>query len=435
MPWGTLQDLIAQPSDWINGILSTAGLRQVVAFALALLAAWPIGRLLRRFLDTVKGPLARIPWVRRLFALADAGVLPFAAWVLGRLMVTSFRGLGWEHDFLTWIVPFIGLWLFYRLVDALLSFNLPPEHVRLWSRQVLLPVILLTAALHGVGLLDNLLQWGFSLPDGLHITVGSVIAGIAVIIVFFALSRGAREFLERVFLPQAGAEPALVHTISTLVAYAVIVVGVLVALNVLGVPLTTLAVVAGGLSVGLGFGLQEIVSNFVSGFILVFERSIEPGDVVEIGGTTGIVQNIGVRSMVIKTRDNVELVVPNSRFLTETVTNFTRADPIVRVRISVGATYDADPREVEQALLEAAEHPRVLTEPAPTVRFRDFGESSLNFDLLVWTDEAARIASLTSDLRYRIWDALAARDIEIPFPQRDIHIRSAVSPLHNSPIR
>lgn len=421
---GILRGLFAQPADWLTSFLTVEGLRQVGALVFALLAAWPLSRLLERLLERAKRQLIRLPWVQRVLSLADDVALPLAVWLLGRFATASFRSLGWGHSFLAWIAPFVGLWLIFSFLDAFLSINLPAEQARVWGRQVLLPGMLLAAALHGVGLLDNVLQWGFWLPDGLHVTIGSLLGGTAVIAIFFALSRGARQFLARVFLPQAGAEPALTQAVSTLVAYAIIIVGMLAALNVLGVPLTTLAVVAGGLSVGLGFGLQDIVSNFVSGFILMFERSIGPRDVVQIGDTVGIVQTVGVRSMVIKTLDNVELIVPNSRFLTEAVTNFTRADPIVRVSVSVGVTYNSEPRDVEQALLEAAQHARVLVEPAPTVQFRDFAASSLNFDLLVWTDDAAGLPTLTSDLRYRIWDALAAHNIEIPFPQRDIHIRS-----------
>ncbi|NIW95609.1 MAG: mechanosensitive ion channel, partial [Phycisphaerae bacterium] len=220
--------------------------------------------------------------------------------------------------------------------------------------------------------------------------------------------------------------PALNQALSTLTAYGVIIIGTVVALNMMGVDLTLLAVVAGGLSVGLGFGLQEVVSNFVSGFILMFEQSIGPGDVIEVGDDVGIVQTIGVRSTIIRNRDNVELIIPNSRLLSETVTNLTRSDQQVRIRISVGVTYSADPQAVKQALLEAVQHPFVSEQPAPSIQFRDFGDSSLTFDLLVWTDKAFQSLNLASDLRYQIWDALKAHNIEIPFPQRDIHIRSGV---------
>jgi potassium efflux system protein len=202
---------------------------------------------------------------------------------------------------------------------------------------------------------------------------------------------------------------------------------VLVALGSVGINLSTLTVVLGGLSVGLAFGLQEIVNNFVSGFILLFERSVQIGDIVQVDDNTGAIQKIGIRSTTINTRDNVELIIPNSYFLTQIVTNMTRSEDLVRTRIAVGVTYNAKPREVEQALLEAAaQHPDVLSNPPPSVQFRDFGNSSLDFELFVWTNQAFQTPQLTSEVRYHIWDALASRNIEIPFPQRDIHIRSGV---------
>jgi small-conductance mechanosensitive channel len=148
---------------------------------------------------------------------------------------------------------------------------------------------------------------------------------------------------------------------------------------------------------------------------------------VDVDGHVGEVQRVGVRSTIIRTRDNVDLIIPNSKFLTEVVTNMTYSENLVRIRCSVGVSYNSTPREVEQVLLEVArQHPKILKKPAPSVQFKEFGDSSLNFELLVWTLKAIETPVLTSDLRFGIWDALAARNIEIPFPQRDIHIRSGI---------
>jgi len=196
-------------------------------------------------------------------------------------------------------------------------------------------------------------------------------------------------------------------------------------LLVTGFNLTTLTVIAGGLSIGLGFGLQQVVSNFVSGFILMFDRSIGPGDVIEFGDIVGTVENIGIRSMIVKTRHNKEVIIPNSHFLSDIVTNLTRTDRIIRVDIKVSVSYQTNPLEVEQALLEVAQHPGILDEPAPLVQFAEFGESSLDFVLMVWVDDPVRVGAVSSDLRYRIWDAFSRRNIEIPFPQREVYIRGA----------
>jgi small-conductance mechanosensitive channel len=146
--------------------------------------------------------------------------------------------------------------------------------------------------------------------------------------------------------------------------------------------------------------------------------------VVEVGGSTGRVEDVGIRSTRIKTNDNVDLIVPNSNFLSNVVKNFTRSDIRVRVDIAVGVSYRSDPRQVEAALLRAADHPQVLTSPSTKVEFAGFGDSSLDFNLQVWTNDPLRVRPFSSQIRFRIWDELKAAGIEIPFPQRDIHIRS-----------
>lgn len=411
--------------DWLNFIFSLQFLRQMAAFIVILIVAWLLQFLLQRPLYAVQRRFVQLSWMRKLTTVIQRALWPGLAWLLSRLVVEIFQALAFASGFLMlWVVPFMGLWFLYRLVSTVLRVNLPAQQAQLWSRKVLLPVLLVVGILLGAGLLDDILQQQLTPGGSPLVTVGSILTGMAIVVLFFVLARGVQQFLAQVFLPQAGAEPALAHALAGLVTYSILVIGVIIALSLSGFNLTTLTVIAGGLSVGLGFGLQEIVNNFVSGFILMFERSIGPGDIIEVGDTRGIVQSIGIRSMIIRTLDNIELIIPNSRFLSETMTNLTRADPTVRIRISVGVSYKAKPREVEQALLEAAQHPYILNDPAPSVQFADFGESSLNFDLLVWTREPRRIPVISSDLRYSIWDALAIRNIDIPFPQRDIHIRS-----------
>lgn len=411
--------------DLINYLFNTD---QVVALIIVLAGAWAIQVPLRRLLTLIEARLNRIVWSGKLVAVVRRIALPLTTRLLGQLAVEIFQAVGQDVIFLDLANRLITLWFLYQLLDGLLRVNLSSPQARFWSQKILLPTMLLFILLHLFGLLDQVLTWGFNLGQAnLRITIGSFLVGMATAFIFILLSQGTGRFLKQRFLPQTGAAPALAQAISALVSYTIILVGVMVALSAMGVNLTTLAVIAGGLSVGLGFGLQDIINNFISGFILLFERSIGPGDVVRIEGATGVVQRVGIRSVTIRTPDNVELIVPNSHFLTELVTNLTRTENLVRIRVGVGVTYQADPRQVEQALLEAArQHPNVLPEPPPTVQFMDFGDSSLKFDLLVWTDRASRIPSLSSDLRYHIWDALAAHQIEIPFPQQDLHLRSGI---------
>jgi potassium-dependent mechanosensitive channel len=182
--------------------------------------------------------------------------------------------------------------------------------------------------------------------------------------------------------------------------------------------------------VGIGFGLQDIAKNFGSGLVLVFERPIQVGDFVEIAEFKGTVERIGARSTEIRTLDHVSIIVPNSRFLENEVINWSHRNPVSRLHIPVGVAYHADPQIVQEALLEAAQnHSDIVDSPAPQVLFQGFGDSALNFELLVWTAVPNRQFLLKSDLNFCIFEAFRRRQIEIPFPQQDLHLRSVqVSP-------
>lgn len=217
----------------------------------------------------------------------------------------------------------------------------------------------------------------------------------------------------------------LQEAILILTKYSLMTIGTLVLLQLWGLDISSLAIFASALSVGIGFGLQDIAKNFGSGLVLVFERPIQVGDFIEVGKFQGTVERIGARSTEIRTLDHVSIIVPNSRFLASEVINWSHRNPRSRLHLPVGVSYHADPQVVEAALLEAARsHPDVLQTPAPHVLFKGFGESALEFELLIWTNAPNRQFLLRSDLNYRIFNCLRKRQIEIPFPQQDLHLRS-----------
>jgi small-conductance mechanosensitive channel len=179
------------------------------------------------------------------------------------------------------------------------------------------------------------------------------------------------------------------------------------------------------LSIGLGIGLQNIAKNFGSGLILVFERPIQVGDFIEVGDLHGTVERIGARITEIRTLDRVSIIVPNSRFLDSEVINWSHGNPISRLHLPLGVAYGSDPQHVRTVLIEAARsHPKVLASPDPSLLFKGFGDSSLDFELLVWTAEPDKQFLLKSDLYFLIYEVLNQNQIEIPFPQRDLHLRS-----------
>jgi potassium-dependent mechanosensitive channel len=233
--------------------------------------------------------------------------------------------------------------------------------------------------------------------------------------------RGVRVWLADV----AGARHGLIETVSVLARHALVALGFLLVMQSWGVDVRSLAILASVLGVGLGFGLQNIANNFVSGLVMNVGRPIEPGDFVDVGEFSGVVQRIGARSTEILTTDELTILIPNSRFLEQEVVNWSHGNPRSRVHVPVGVAYGSDVRAVRRVLLAAAEgHPAVLRDPRPAVWLRAFGASALEFELLVWSCDPRRQSDLISDLNFRILAALREHAIEIPFAQHDLHLRS-----------
>ncbi|MBW3572733.1 MAG: mechanosensitive ion channel [Gemmatimonadetes bacterium] len=259
---------------------------------------------------------------------------------------------------------------------------------------------------------------------GTAVTVASVISFVVFVLAAYAASWLVRRSLHRVYRRRE-VDEGVQHALDRLLHYAIIALGAFVALENLGVSITALAGVGAILAVGIGFGLQNIAQNFVSGLILLLERPVKKGDFVEVGEVRGTVRDIRARATVVTTLDNVDIIVPNGQFITEPVTNETYGDRRVRVRIAVGVAYGSDTERVRRALLRVAEaSPEVLADPPPQVLFKDFGESSLDFELLAWLADPRDENPVLSQMRFAIDQAFRAEGITIPFPQRDLHVRS-----------
>lgn len=260
------------------------------------------------------------------------------------------------------------------------------------------------------------------------ISLATLVEFVLVIIVAVLFARIVRHLLRTRVLVHTRLDAGQQYAAARMAGYVVTVLGLVIGLETLGVNLSSLAVVAGALGVGIGFGLQNIVSNFVSGLIILAERPIQIGDRVDLGGTVGRVERIGARATHVLTNDNIIVIVPNSEFVTGRVINWTHIDPRVRFRVSVGVAYRSDPRVVEKLLLEiAAGNPHVLQNPQPTVVFKEFGESALVFELRIWSsDMAHRPGALESQINHAIWEKFKAHGIEIPFPQRDLRVTAPV---------
>jgi small-conductance mechanosensitive channel len=239
------------------------------------------------------------------------------------------------------------------------------------------------------------------------------------------LSRLLRFLLHEEVLPRFSLARGVDYAITTLSTYAALMIGFFVALGTLGVDLNRASLLAGAFGVGVGFGLQNIVNNFVSGLILLFERPIQVGDTVQIGDLTGVIDRIGIRSCTVRTGLGSEVIVPNGTLISDRVTNWTLSDQLRRIDLSLGVGYGSDPERVLAILVEVAQaHPNVLPLPAPTALFSGFGPSSLNFSLSAWTNQPDGWVQVKSELGISLYRRLKAEGIEIPYPQQDVHVRT-----------
>ena len=259
-----------------------------------------------------------------------------------------------------------------------------------------------------------------------HLTLNNIAKLILILLLVLVAERFLRRILRRRVLSRTHLDPDLQYAVSRFVGYCFILIGFFFAFKVVHLDLSSLAVIVGGLGIGIGFGLQNIVGNFVSGLIILAERSIALGHRIEVGGVAGQVAKINLRSTVVVTNDNITIIVPNSNLIANPVTNWSYGDPKVRLRLPIGVAYGSDVEKLRRVLLEvAAENPAVLKDPAPMVRFLEFGDNALNFELAVWTlDMALRPTRFRSDLYFAIERKLRENNIEVPFPQRDLHLRS-----------
>ncbi len=373
---------------------------------------------------TQPAPGSFAQWVRAL----EHTWSPILAVAVGQGIVAYFARNNWSTGLLREGLIFFWLLLTYRLVVTLLYAWRDEDEARSVHRRVLGPlfVFLLILGLQRaiVGIIDFSNAQLFSL-SGNGVVVGAVYRAAFILYAFLAGGWLLQHVLTNYVLPRSGADPGLSNTIRTISQYVIVSAGILAALGSLGIDLSNLAIIGAGLSVGIGFGLQELVANFISGILLLFEQSIRPGDVVEINNRVGRVEKLRIRSTTVRTNDNVEVIVPNQALLTASVTTYTHSDRSVRIHVPVGVSYSSDPAEVRQVLLGAARrHGLVRENPAPIVFFEGYGASSIDFSLAVWIDNFMNMRRVSSDLRFIIWEELAKRDIEIPFPQQDIHLRS-----------
>ena len=274
----------------------------------------------------------------------------------------------------------------------------------------------------------DLLQVQLFTIQNTPVTFLKLVIFVMLIIGFSFLASFVKRMLNNRVLPKFVKDSGLRYTLSRMSQYVVVVIGVFISFQFLGINMTGLAVIFGFLSVGIGFGLQNITSNFISGLIVLFERPISVGDRVSVNNIEGDIQEINIRSTKVKTLDNISIIVPNSEFVSKDVINFSHGDPTYRLSVDVGVSYSSDLDKVLKALNEVAEESDdVMENPSHDVQLRNFGDSSWDMKLFVWIPDVKKRYNVLNNLNQAIVRKFAEYEIEIPFPQRDLHVRSGLN--------
>jgi small-conductance mechanosensitive channel len=385
------------------------------------IARWLFSPLLHKFLDYMMRYTQRVHSFRRLWdALRDTSVT--IAWLVLQWMsiqVTEYLEI--KNGALITVASLLTAWVLIRLASMLVN-NATISRVIAFSAWTV-------AALNIFGYLDITM----ALLDSWAINIGQVrlspLSAIKIALaLWFALwlANALSSLLERQLHRSTNTNASTRVLISKLTRITLVLLAILIALSSVGIDLTALAIFSGALGVGLGFGLQKIFSNLVSGVILLMDKSIKPGDVISLGPTYGWINYLGLRYASVITRDGIEHLIPNEELITQRVENWSFSNKLVRLKAPIGISYDSDVRLAIKLCIEAAQMaPRVQLDPPPKVQLMGFGDSSVNLELRLWVNDPEEgRANILSEVMLNIWDSFHEHGINIPFPQRDLHVKS-----------
>jgi small-conductance mechanosensitive channel len=402
-------------------LLSVSTIGQMIVVVAAFLAARLIGPRAQATVERVtQGRRFELQTRRIATALAPL-TLPIAWLILLWLSVLIAAQAGLPRQIITIIVSLLTAWVVIRLTASLVRDPV-------WSRFVTL-VVWTIAALNILGLLDptmTMLDSAAVTLGGLRISVLTIVKAMLSLAVLLWLATLASRLLERRITSLPNLTPSLQMLIVKLLKIVLVAIAIVAALRTVGIDLTAFAVFTGAIGVGIGFGLQKAVSNFISGISILIDKSIKPGDVISVGDTYGWVSSLGTRYVSVITRDGMEYLIPNEKLISERVVNWSYSSAEVRLKLPVGISYRADLRQAIELCQEAATAtPRVLEVPRPVCLVKGFGDSMVDLELRIWINDPKNgVSNVKSDVFLRIWDKFHAQGIEIPFPQRDLHLKT-----------
>lgn len=394
--------------------------------AVALLLCWLVARFLaRRLKPKLTAFIEPHEWkhvrINRLFSALTRMVTPLVGVPLIWFVLTAFTQYGLTTGLLNVAASLLTAWVLIRLTTSVVR----EEN---WSKFIAV-LAWTVAALHILSLLTpvmNLLDQLAINFGGVHLSVLLIIKALILMAVLLNAAAFAANKIERRLMLLEGLTPSVQVLLAKSLKVLFIGTAVIVSLSGLGIDLSVFAFFGGAIGVGLGFGLQKVVSNLISGIILLMDKSIKPGDVVEVGETYGRIQSLSARYVSVVTRDGVEYLIPNEEWITNPVINWSFSNNLVRLKITVGVSYDSDVHEVIRLMKAAAEKTsRVVASPKPVCQLKNFGDNSIDMELRFWiADPQNGISNVSSNIRIAIWESFKENNIEIPFPQRDLHIKS-----------
>lgn len=403
-----------------------------VILSVFVLARWFVTPQFQRLLERLRTISGSISSVNNLLTTLNEFANTLMWLMLQWIVVQVYLYLNKPHDLLIPVVSLLSAWLLIRIASKLLDNDV--------LARIIAAVAWTVAILNIFGWLTPTLE----VLDSMSITLGAVRltplvlikAGLSLWLSLW-LAKVLVTFLDRQLKGSKTVTPAMRVLTVKLLHLALITAAILITISAVGIDLTALAIFSGALGVGLGFGLQKIFSNLVSGVILLMDHSIKPGDVITVGQTFGWIDHLGARYVSVITRDGIEHLIPNEILITERVENWSYSDNLVRLRVPVGISYKADVRLAMRLCEEAAAvTPRILSNPEPRCLFKGFGDSSVDLELRIWIDDPANgRGSVLSEVLLGIWDRFHEHGVEIPYPQRDLHLRSGFehfNDLHDS---
>ena len=346
---------------------------------------------------------------------------------------------GWFAGYLTDTINVLWIYIFYRIFLVTLYASLNNKTVKHYHYRFFAPLFTTFIILHIVNIVtdfDTLFRVSFFQLFDQSVTLGDIVVTVGGLYFWITGCSLFEKVLIYLFSKEIRTDSRAVQSVSLVLRYFLIGLGIVLIFGYVGISPTALAAITGGLSVGIGFGLKEVISNFVSGLFLLFEGALKPDDVISINNEMSQVKKFGVRATTVQViKDNSEKIIPNQTFFTQEVTTFTGSDPLVYRSVIVGANYNCDPQQVIKVLLEVADNNHnILEYPRPVAFALEFGDSSINFELKFWIDDPLITKRVTSSLICDIWKAFKKNDIEIPYPQRDLHIINGIENNHHKSI-